>query len=240
MGLFDFGLGGSVSKSKSQANSSSNTFVDPAQAGYLQNQYADAQALQRAQQPGVNQISGQLQSGLSDQGNFVGENLQQQSGGGGVYQQGLQQLGSNSNPYLQQQVDGLGGDIQRFLSQSLQNVGSGFASANQYGSSRQGLAEGQAITGAINEFGQQSANLRGGDLSRQAQALQAGGQLQGQAQQSQLGSLQDRFDLGLSGFGAQWNPLLGQQQITGGPNNLQQSQSRASSGSMSGSLKLGF
>ena len=229
-----FGFGGS--KSKSQQNSSSSTFVDPNQQPYLQDLYRQGAALQQAQQPLVNEISGNLQSGLSNQGNFVGGQLQQQAGGGGVYQQGLQQLGSQSNPYLNQQVQGLGGDIQRFLSQSLQGVGQGFNTAGQYGSSRQGLAEGQAITGAINEFGQQAANLRGGDLTRQAQALQAGGQLQQGASGQQLGSLQDRFDLGLSGFGAQWNPLLAQQQLVGRPNNLSEATSSGSGGSASANL----
>jgi hypothetical protein len=228
MGLF----GGSASKGKQQSNSS--TFVDPNQAPYLQDLYRQGAALAQAQQPGLNEVSGQLQQGLSQDGQNFNSQLMQAAGGQGQVQQGLQALGSSTNPYLDQQVQGLGGDISRFLQSSLGNIGQGFAGAGQYGSSRQGLAEGQAIEGAINEFGQQSANLRGGDLSRQAQALGQAGALQNQASATGLGALNDRFDLGMGAFNAQWNPLLAQSQIVGAPNNLMESSS--SGGTTSGSV----
>ena len=120
--------------------------------------------------PQIQEQSLALQNQLSGQGNVLGGALQGQATGQDPFTSGLAQLGGQANPFLQAQIGGLGGDLQRFLSQSLNKIGTGFAGANQFGGGRQGLAEGQAITGAINEFGQQAANLRGQDLTRQAGA----------------------------------------------------------------------
>ena len=171
---------------------------------------------------------------------MLGGALQGQATGNNQFVQGLGQLGSQQNPFLDQQIQGIGGDISRFLGQNLQGIGQGFASANQFGGGRQGLAEGVAIGEAVNEFGQQAANLRGGDLTRQASALQAGGALQGQAAQAGLGALGDRFNLGLGSFGAAFQPLLNQQQLVGQGTVLQESQQSAmgkgSSMSISGGI----
>jgi hypothetical protein len=238
MGVLNFG--GSGSKTKTQANSQSSTFVDETQQPFLQDLYRQANALNLQQQTQVGQRGAELGAQLQNQGHQVSQGLQQTAAGNSANQQGLAALGSQSNPYLQQQVNGLGGDIGRFLQTSLGNIGSGFANSGQYGSSRQGLAEGQAITGAINEFGQQAANLRGGDLTRQADALGMAGQLQNQAGATVQSGLNDRFDLGMGQFNAQWNPLLNAQEIIGDPNNLSQSTSRQTGQTTSGKVGLGF
>jgi hypothetical protein len=234
MGLLNFGA--SASKAKNQANSQSSTFVDENQQPFLQDLYRQANALNLQQQPRVTQRGAELGAELQTQGRRNSQQLQQTAAGSSANQRGLAQLGSQSNPYLQQQVNGLGGDIGRFLQTSLGNIGSGFANSGQYGSSRQGLAEGQAITGAINEFGQQAATLRGDDLTRQADALGMAGQLQNQAGATVQSGLNDRFDLGMGQFGAQWNPLLNAQEIIGDPNNLSQSTSRSTGQAMSGKV----
>ena len=227
------GKGANASQSSSQSFQEGRSFVDPAQAQFLEQLRSQGQGLAQQQLPQIQEQSLALQNQLSGQGNQFGGALQQQAQGQDPFTSGLAQLGNQQNPFLQQQIAGLGGDLQRFLSTSLNKVGSGFAGANQFGSGRQGLAEGQAITGAINEFGQQSANLRGGDLQRQAQALQAGGQLQQGAAAQGIAGLQGRFNLGLGSFGAAFQPLLAQQQLVGGPTVLQESQGRSSSDSSS-------
>ncbi len=221
----------SIGGSASRSSSSGRSFVDKAQSPFLLENRQAGQALVNEQAAPLRDTAFGLQGSLGQQGNQLGGALAGQASGNNPFVGGLQQLGGASNPFLDQQVAGLGGDLQRFLGQSLGQIGQGFASANQFGGSRQGLAEGAAITGAINEFGQQSANLRGDDLSRQAQALSAGGQLQQGAALGGLGQLQNRFNLGTSAFGAQFQPLLAQNQLIGAPTVLNKTSSSAQSGS---------
>ena len=231
-------MSGGKSKSSSQSQQSSSSFIDPAQAAFLQNLRSQGSDLAAQQLPQIQEQSLQLQNQLSAQGDVFGGALQGQATGQNPFVGGLQQLGSQQNPFLDQQIQGIGGDISRFLGQNLQGIGQGFASANQFGGGRQGLAEGTAIGEAVNEFGQQAANLRGGDLQRQAAALQAGGALQqGASAQGQAG-LGDRFNLGLGSFGAAFQPLLMQQQLVGAPTVLGTSQgtSQADSFSMQGGI----
>lgn len=224
-------IGGSASRSSSSSRASS--FVDQAQQPFLQDLRTQAAALQQGQQGAISQTAFGLQDRLGGQGDQLGQSLANQAAGTDPFTSGLAQLGNAQNPFLDQQIAGLGGDLQRFLGQSLGQIGQGFASANQFGGSRQGLAEGSAITGAINEFGQQSANLRGGDLTRQAQALQAGGALQQGAALGGLGQLGNRFNLGLGGFGAEFQPLQNLAGIIGAPTVLDKSRSSSSSQSAS-------
>lgn len=235
-------MSGGKSKSSSQSFSqqSSSSFIDPAQAQFLQQLRSQGQDLASQQLPQIQEQSLALQQQLGGQGDILGGALQGQATGQNPFVGGLQQLGSQNNPFLQQQIAGVGGDISRFLQQNLQGIGQGFASANQFGGGRQGLAEGTAIGEAINEFGQQSANLRGGDLTRQAQALQAGGGLQQGAALGGLSQLGDRFNLGLGSFGAAFQPLLNQQQLVGAPTVLGQSQGTGQSSSNSFSLQGGI
>ena len=232
--------GKSKSSSQQQSTQSGRSFIDPAQAAFLQNLRSQGANLAQEQLPQIQQQAQQLQGPLSGQGDVFGGALQGQATGQNPFVGGLQQLGQSGNPFLSQQIQGIGGDISRFLGQNLQGIGQGFASANQFGGGRQGLAEGTAIGEAINEFGQQAANLRGGDLQRQAAALQAGGALQqGAAGVGQAG-LGDRFNLGLGSFGAAFQPLLNQQQLVGAPTVLQESQGQSTGSSSSFSLQGGI
>ena len=62
------------------------------------------------------------------------------------------------------------------------------------------------------------------------------GQLQGQASQVGLGSLNNLFNLGLSPFSAQFSPFLAAAQIFGAPTVLSQSQASGSSASRAGAF----
>lgn len=73
-----------------------------------------------------------------------------------------QQLsGQVNNPYLDQQIAGIGTDISNNLNRNIMPGLRSEAVANgQYGSSRQGIAEGLATQGATQQLANQSANLR--------------------------------------------------------------------------------
>lgn len=224
-------MSGGKSKSSSESQNTSSSFIDPAQAAFLQQMRTQGQDLAAQQMPQIAEQSLALQNQLSAQGDQFAGALQGQATGQNPFINNLQQLGSQGNQFLDQQIQGIGGDISRFLGQNLQGIGQGFASANQFGGGRQGLAEGVAVGEAVNEFGQQAANLRGGDLQRQAAANQAGGALQGQAATQGMAGLGDRFNLGLGSFGASFQPLLNQQQLIGAPTVLGTSQGTSSSDS---------
>jgi hypothetical protein len=80
--------------------------------------------------------------------------------------------GNVSNPYLDQQIAGIGTDISNNLTQNiLPQLRSGAVASGQYGSSRQGIAEGLAVQSANQQLANQSANVRSGAY-QQAQGLQ--------------------------------------------------------------------
>lgn len=222
-----------MSLGKSQGGSSqgsSSTFVDPNQAPFLQDLYGNAQGAFQQLQPQLAQQAAQFGQNLNQQQSVFTNNLAQTAGGANPFLQNLQQLGSGQNPYLQQQISGFGGDIQRQLEQSLQGIGQGFISSGQFGGSRQGLAEGQAIGRSLEEFAQGAAGLRGSDLARQAQANQAGLSLQNQAAQLGQGGLQNAFNLGLAPMTSQLGFLGQLGGIFGDPTVLAQSSSKGRQG----------
>ena len=65
-----------------------------------------------------------------------------------------------TNPYLADQANAITGQVNRNLTQNiLPQVGSGAVAAGGYGGSRQGVAEGLAITGANQDLSNSLANL---------------------------------------------------------------------------------
>ena len=212
-------MGGSVDKgggSSSSGQSSSRSFLDPAGAQFQQGIRDTAQGAFNQLQPGFAQQAQQLGQGLSQQASDFTTSLLGTATGQNRAAQNLQQLGSQSNPFLDQQIQGLGGDFQRQLQQSLQGIGQGFAAANQFGGQRQGLAEGQAVGQSVQAFGTQAAGLRGQDLTRQAQANQALLGAQNQAGAIGQAGLGDQFNLGLAPFTSQLG-FIGQLGGIGGP-----------------------
>jgi len=158
------------SKSKSQATSSERSFVDPAQAPFLQNLRQRASGLQAQQQQnigqlfglsqsllgqggsflgGINQGIGQLQQGFGNQQQQFGEAFGQGTGAlGGIAAgtnpalQQLQQQASGQNPFLQQNIDQLGADVTRQFERGLAGIQNQAIGGGQLGGGRQGVAEG--------------------------------------------------------------------------------------------------
>lgn len=188
------------SKSKSQATSSESSFVDPAQAPFLQNLRQSATGLQQQQQQqigqlfglsgsllgqggsflgGINQQIGQLGQQFGQEGQFGGaieggfDALSGIAGGTNPALQQLQQQASGQNPFLQQNIDQLGGDVTRQFERGLAGIAGQAVGAGQLGGGRQGVAEGLLGEAATREFARGSTQLRSEDITRQLQASQA-------------------------------------------------------------------
>ena len=284
------------SKSKSQATSEERSFVDPAQAPFLQNLRQQAGGLQQQQQGQIGQLFGLSQSLLGQGGSFLGGinqsvgqlqqgfgNQQQQFGGaigqgfealGGIAGgtnpalQSLQRQATGQNPFLQTQIDQLGGDINRQFERGQQSIRGQAVGAGGLGGGRQGVAEGILGESAQREFARGATSLRSQDIGRQLQASQAvlgaqgqaGAQLgqqglqgllgqQGLQQAGQLGAgqlglgglgqLGGLFDLGFAPFGAEFSPLQSLAGIIGGPTVLDEGVSQRSSSQFGADVGIG-
>ena len=277
-------MGGSLSSSKSKSQSTQESFVDPAQSPFLQQLRSAAQNLSGEQQQQIGQLFG-LSQGLQQQGQgFLGglQGTQQglgqlgQAGFGqgqagidaltGIAQgtnpaaQALQQQAQGQNPFLQQQIEQLGGDVTRQFERGLQGVRGEAVGGGQLGGGRQGVAEGLLGESATRQFAQGATQLRNQDIQRQfeasSQLLQqqgfAGAQLGGLGQQQGLGNqqaqlggllgqgqlglgglgqLQGQFNLGFSPFQAEFSPLQSLAGIIGSPTVLSTGQSTGSGSS---------
>ena len=145
--------------------------------------------------------------------------------GGGAGEQYLEsRLGGN--PQLDQQIDALGGDIGRFLSEEVNPaIRSRGVAAGAYGGGRQQVAQGKAAGAALEEFQRGAIDLRARDLaSRDAAASEL---MTGRtaAAGTGLAALPDLFGLAQGGAQAGMAPYLALAQILGGPTVLQQSSS---------------
>lgn len=187
------------SKSKSQATSQERSFVDPAQAPFLQNLRQQASALQAQQQQqigqlfglsgnllgqggsflsGLNQQIGQLQQGFqqTDFGQAIAqgqESLAGIAGGTNPALQALQQQAVGQNPFLQEQIGQLGEDITRQFERGIAATNTAAVGAGQLGGGRQGVAQGLLGEAATREFARGATALRNQDIGRQLQASQA-------------------------------------------------------------------
>ena len=277
-------MGGSISSSKSKSQSTQESFVDPSQAPFLQALRQSGLNLSEQQLGSIGSLFG-LSEGLQGQGQqFLGglQDTQGQLGqfgtaGFGQGQAGIDALtgiaqGTNpaaqalqaqaqgQNPFLQQQIDQLGGDLTRQFERGIRATNVDAVGGGQLGGGRQGVAQGLLGESATRQFQQGSTALRNQDLNRQfaasSQLLQqqgAAGQalggfglqqglgnqasaLQGFLGQGQLGlgglgSLQGQFNLGFSPFQAQFSPLQAFAQILGNPTVLSTGQSTGSGSS---------
>lgn len=144
-----------MSGSKSDSSSQNRSFVDPAQAPFLQFLREQAQGIAGGQ---LGQGS-QFQSGILDPSIEAFQNF----------------LTPQQNPFLQGQIEQGQGLINRNLTENiLPSVGSNAAQFGQRGSSRQGVAEGIAARGAIESSANFAENLTSADFQGQQQrALQA-------------------------------------------------------------------
>lgn len=216
-------VGGNKSKSSSRSNS--RQFIAPAQQQALAQLYGQAQDVNQQVQPELQAQIDRSGGRIFNQGAAAVQGLTGISRGTNPFIQNLMARSQMANPYLDQQIGGLARDIGRFTTEQVQGIGQGFVSAGQFGGSRQGLAEGQAIGRSIDEFAQQAANLRGGDLDRQLQAAQAGAGLQLQAGVAGVPAAQQLFNLGISPALAQFASLQQVAGLLGDPTVLSESES---------------
>ena len=197
------GLG--FSKSKSQSSSEQNTFIDPAQQGFLNQLWSGATGLQQQMQPGIGQLQG-LSEGLVGQGQgFLGGigGTQQALGGmqGAGFGQGqagidaltgmaqgtspamqaLSQQAFGQNPNLQSSIDMLGQDINRQMQRGFGQAGTQAVGMGQLGGGRQGVMEGLIGEAGIDAFTRGATQMRSDDIGRQLSAAAQMGGLQGQA-----------------------------------------------------------
>jgi len=227
-------MSGAFSKSSSKAAS----FVDPAQAPFLEALRSQGQQLQQQQQAG----------GIGNQA-FFNQALGPLQGQGQQALQGLGDIVSGDNPFLQQlaqraqagnpQLDALiqqtQGDIGRnFQENILPAIGGAAAGLGQRGGARQGVAEGIAARDAQRLGADAATNLRfqgfqqqGGDLA----TILAN-------QQGAIGqtfpALGGQFGLSTAQVAA---PFIGLQQLAGliGPANIL-NRSKSSSFAISGGI----
>lgn len=232
-------VGGGKSSQSSRSASESRSFVAPFQQQFLTNMLGQAQQTFERINPALQGAA----EGVGQEAQNVNRELvgrqRQIAGGSNPFIQNLLQRTGGANPFLQQQVDALGTDIGRFAQEQLQGVGSGFATANQFGSSRQGLAEGQVIGRALEEFQQGAAGLRADDLVNQQQAAIAGAGLQLDASQAGQAGAAQLFELGLAPLLSQFGALESFAGLIGDPTVLAESASSSRGKGSSTSFNVG-
>ena len=138
------------------------------QIPYLQGLYRQAQNLQGTQQGSI--------GGYADQ---LARNLMNPQGGYAV-----------QNPYISQQIAGLGQDMgNMFQNQILPGIQSSAGIAGQFGGSRQGVAAGLAGQDLMSQFSRAATDIRSNAYNNTMQML------------PQL------YDLGMSRYTAPWMPI---------------------------------
>jgi hypothetical protein len=193
-------LGGSSSSARNSSSASSNKLGFNISGQQLdQTQLGNQQAL-------LGQFNNQLQATGTGQGfqghaqqlaqgNTQGQQLAlQQAQAGQAGTQNLQQFSNTLNPFAQQSIQQLGsnlGDV--FRNELLPGIGSNFQQAGQRGSSRQGVAQGLASQGVLNQFQQGATGILNNAFNTaqqsSAQLAQLGQGAQGQFLQGQLGGI---------------------------------------------------
>lgn len=232
MGLFDKIFGGGKTSSRSTNESFQRSFVDPAQAPYLQGLYGAGTAAALGALPqlyGAGLQQGQqgqsyALAGLGGQLGLAG-NLQQQVGGGlnqavlGLLRQAQStpdfaplQAQLRRDPYAaaRQQLGALSQDLgsffQRDILPGLQSQAVGFGQA---GGSRQGVAQGIAAGDLARALSSAGASLYGNAVSQQQNVAAQLAQARLGAFGQQLGAYSAAGGLGLGGLG-QAGSLYGQ------------------------------
>lgn len=258
--------GGGSSNSHTQSTSSSERFGYQEAQSYLDQSQAQAQrglqdrffgAMDRfgEQQQGMETLYGGIAGQAINGGagfDYSGMGSGQGSSRAAYNMGGLEQFVGGQNPYLQQQVDQFGNDIDRQFGVMQQRLGGDSAAAGQRGSSRQGIAESGALGEYLNQFQQGVTNMRSNAYALQQQAAtdlagnntarygadsqlagaQAGASasryasnMNAQAQQEQL--RQQGLELGMQGLqniqASQFNPFQIGAGVIGSPSVLQNS-----------------
>ena len=191
----------------SQSESKASSSVPDWQRGYFEDLYrraagavndqanigGDARALVERFLPGAEAGAGAFQDVIS--GASPGQAYLNASLGGG-------------NPYLQAQIDALGGDISRNLAEDiLPTLRTGGISVGSPGGSRAGIAEGLAAGRAQDAFADASANLRFQDLLRQTTAATTATRNELAAGAGAVNAGNQLYNLGFTPYSASWFPL---------------------------------
>jgi hypothetical protein len=206
-----FGIGGGSSKS------SNKSFISKDQLPFLKDVWGAGQSLygslpsafQTGQQQ-LGQYAPYLQQGLQAYGGIAsGQNPMMQN---------LMQRATGQSPYLQSQIDQLGADINKNLTQNiLPGIGSGARLAGLGGSSRQGIAEGMALQGAQDAYGRGVSDLRFQDYAQGQSAANQYLAMQQAAAGGGIGGAGAGYNLGMAPLMGAFGPLLNYAQAIGGP-----------------------
>ena len=182
--------------SKNEQTSSNYTRNDPAQAQYLQSLWAGATGAQASgaggyDANGANSFISQLQNP--------------------AYAQSFQNFMQPNNQMAQQQIGILGKNLSdQFNNQINPAIGSSAQMSGQFGGGRQGVAQGMAIQGMQNAFGQGSAQIQNNAYNQALNATQMGSQYNNANAIAGLQGMGMRSNLAFS-------PYLNLAQILGAP-----------------------
>jgi hypothetical protein len=257
MGLFSFG--GSKSQSSSRSLSSSFDNLDSFGFGFDtstsasrsggQSSSFDRSGSQSGQRVAFEDVFADLFGNAAgaaagiDTGNISGAaNLLFNAGGGiiddlqggGIGAAALEERLANRDGLADQQIDQLGSDLQRFLSEDVSGaITSSGVQANTLGGSRGEVQAGIAERGAIEAFSRGSTDIR---LADQASRDAIAGQLmasEAERGSTSLAALPQLFGLADAGAMAELSPLMALSQILGPQLALTESQSFGLGGSES-------
>ncbi len=222
-------MGVSGSQGSTRSHNSSQSFVWGDQAPYLNSLYGQASRMNDQQGATIGQdasrISGNLMQGA---GGYLTPGTNPAIGN-------LMQRAQQGNPYLSQQIEGLGADIGNALrTQIMPGIASTAGLHGQFGGSRHGVAAGLAGGEAIRQFTQGATNLRSNAYGQGIQSAGMAGQLASQG----VGQLGDIDNLGMSPYSAQWAPLQAFGGLLGDPTVLEVSKGKSKSWNHSGSVGM--
>lgn len=225
-------MSGSFGYSKSVSSSDDRVWGD--QSPYLADMYARASTLSN-EQPAQNANQLTAQNMALDYADTINGGVVQPAQNALNFALGAADV--NQNPYLGQMAEAAARPLTQNLTENiLPAIRSGATGAGQYGSSRQGIAEGIAARGTQQAIGDQVASLYS---NAYGQGLQAQGQALGQAGAvANLGMMPSSIyqGVGQQQQDADWQQLQRLQSILGGPVKLNSSDSKAYTHSGSGGM----
>jgi hypothetical protein len=209
-------MGGGASKSNSW------TSQDKVQEGFNRILMGQGSALANYQSnPGGPMNANNMQTARGLQNGMQGMfgNLGQTASGQSGAMQGLAAQGAvgGGNPYLQNNLDALGSNIQYQMGLGNQMIGQGAVASGGFGGGRQGVAQGALLRGGLDAFQQGASALMNQASGQSLQANTAMGGLQNQAGMGGIQGAGSIFEMGMNPYMAQWMPMQMQKGIIGAP-----------------------
>lgn len=189
-------MSGGSSKNENQSQDTSTQQIDRTQMNFLRNLWQHSNRF-------VN--SGQGDANTEMGGQFVNQFANN------PYGANFQQFMQPNNPMAQQQIDILGQNLnQQFNNQVMPRIDSNAIMSGQFGGGRQGVAQGLAMQGLQQSFGQGAQGILNNSYNQALNATNMGGQFNNQSAAmgiQGLGSLQQQ----------QFMPYMSLAQILGNP-----------------------